>query len=74
MWPKQRVVEALAALQAVAFCRNLTMQETTRWGALLDLVTTVSLSDEPDRVSWHLNASGRFSVESLYHKLCQGMV
>ena len=50
------------------------MQETSRWGAMLDLVTTVALTDKTDRVSCHLNASGRFSVKSLYHKLCQGTV
>ena len=39
---------------------------------LMHLIESVGLSDQPDSVSWALTNSGKFSVKSLYRKLCQG--
>ena len=72
--PDQRVAEALDHPLAIAFCRNLNEQEAAKWEALLQLIAPIALTEERDRVSWHLNASGKFSIKSLYHKLCQGSV
>ena len=37
-----------------------------QWETVVQLVTTVELKDEEDRLIWQLNASGRYSSHSLY--------
>jgi hypothetical protein len=33
---------------------------------LEQIASSITLSDEPDAMIWHLNSTGRFSVQSLY--------
>ena len=67
------VVQALAeSPPALQFWRELTGPETASLGNLLTLLEGAALSQGPDVVSWRLNASGKFSVNSLYRALARG--
>lgn len=55
----------------VAFRRQLSPAESVDWLALCNRVVGI-VPTEKDKVSWHLSASGKFSVKSLYAKISQG--
>lgn len=57
---------------AIHFVRELNAQERESLSALLGLIGSTLLTDSPDTVTWELTGSGKFTVKSLYHKLCQG--
>ncbi|XP_071676870.1 uncharacterized protein [Lolium perenne] len=67
------VAEALSldSLQ-VRFRRSLDQENLQLWGELQDLVSQVLLADGMDKVSWHLEPNGSFSVKSMYTQLSQG--
>jgi hypothetical protein len=54
---------------AIRFRRSLDQEGLRQWRGLLDLVDHVELCPRHDKVSWHLEPSGRFSVKSMYVKL-----
>lgn len=54
------------------FLRNLTPAERPKLAQLREFIRNVVLSDEHDAISWGLEASGQFSVKSLYAKLSSG--
>jgi mannosylglycoprotein endo-beta-mannosidase len=56
----------------IQFRRNLNPDEAQQWNELLVLVQDLRLQEVPDRVSWRLEPSGRFSTRSLYQALCNG--
>jgi hypothetical protein len=56
----------------IQFRRNLNPDEAQQWNELLVLVQDLRLQEVPDRVSWRLEPSGRFSTRSLYRALCNG--
>ncbi|XP_020167293.1 uncharacterized protein [Aegilops tauschii subsp. strangulata] len=67
------VAEAFASTPpTIYFKRELNGQEQTSLAALLQLIGPINLADEPDTVSWALTSSGKFTVNSLYRKLCRG--
>ncbi|XP_040249723.1 uncharacterized mitochondrial protein AtMg00310-like [Aegilops tauschii subsp. strangulata] len=70
--PNQSVASALARPPpAIHFRRELNGQEDANLATLLALISPVELSTSADSVTWALTASGKFSVKSLYRKLCQ---
>jgi hypothetical protein len=57
---------------ALRFRRSLDQEGTRQWRELCALVADMELVQGKDKISWHLENSGKFSVKSLYAKLCQG--
>jgi hypothetical protein len=43
-----------------------------QWTQLCNHLAGFSTSDDLDRVSWHLNATDLYSIQSVYEKLSQG--
>ena len=71
--PGMSVADALRSTPSeIHFKRELLGPEQASLVALRQLIDRVVLSDQPDAVSWALTSSGKFSVKSLYRKLCQG--
>ena len=71
--PGMSVADALRSPPSeIHFKRELLGPEQASLVALRQLIDRVVLSDQPDAVSWALTSSGKFSVKSLYRKLCQG--
>ena len=67
------MAQVLAESTPVLQCsRELTGPVTASLGNLLTLLEGVALSQGPDVVSWRLNASGKFLVNSLYRALARG--
>jgi hypothetical protein len=56
----------------VRFRRSLDQESLQLWDELQDLVSQVPLVDGLDKVTWHLEQSGSFSVKSMYAQLSQG--
>jgi hypothetical protein len=56
----------------IPFCRALGLSERVELIDLLRLVDGMTLSGTPNVMSWPLEPSCKFSVRSLYHKLCKG--
>jgi hypothetical protein len=69
------VAEALQhnALQ-VRFRRSFDQENLRLWGELQGLVNQVSLDTDLDKVSWHLEQAGSYSVKSMYAQLSQGVM
>jgi mannosylglycoprotein endo-beta-mannosidase len=55
-----------------AFRQSLGSPARNELALLLTEIAGTQLSDGPDIISWALEPSGKFSVKSLYRKLCQG--
>jgi hypothetical protein len=67
------VAEALEAGELlISFRRSLSPEGRRQWLDLVSLVQPSTLSTSKDKVVWHLEPSGVFSVQSLYAKLSQG--
>ena len=43
-----------------------------QWHELDNLISNIALSEEPDIISWELDSSGRYTVNSMYKRLVQG--
>ena len=56
----------------IPFRRTLGQPEIAEWQELLRIVGDTQLSEGQDSFSWHLEPSRKFSVKSLYSKLCLG--
>jgi hypothetical protein len=56
----------------IPFRRALDLRERIEWVNLMREIETLRLADSPDPMSWVLEPSGRFTVQSLYRKLCEG--
>jgi hypothetical protein len=56
----------------VTFRRGLGTRERMDLNSILAGILGVHLSEGQDVISWLLEPSGKFSVKSLYRKLCQG--
>ena len=70
--PEMSVASALASSPpAICFRRELSGTEQDHLAELLSLIAPVSLSSSDDTVHWSLTPSGKFSVKSLYRKLCE---
>jgi hypothetical protein len=54
----------------IQFRRNFQHGDLLQWQDLLDKLQELQLSKMPDRVSWRLESSGKFSTRSLYLALC----
>nr|XP_051208064.1 uncharacterized protein LOC127323999 [Lolium perenne] len=67
------VAEALQhhSLQ-VRFRRSLDQEGARYWGELQGMLAHVSLGTSQDKVSWHLDQHGSFTVKSMYAQLSQG--
>jgi hypothetical protein len=67
------VAEALQhhSLQ-VRFRRSLDPDGARQWGELQALLTSVHLGTGQDKVSWHLDQHGSFTVKSMYAQLSKG--
>ena len=71
--PEQSVATALASNPPeIHFRRELTGPEQAHLEDLLALIQLVTLSTSADTVTWALSSSGKFTVRSLYRRLCQG--
>jgi hypothetical protein len=53
----------------IQFCRSLRPADLEVWAALRDDLDSCNLSAGQDRVSWALEPSGQFSVNSMYNYL-----
>ena len=51
------------------FRRRLNSALVGQWGAVLDTVNKLPLTDKEDRVVWSLNQNGKFSTKSVYKLL-----
>ena len=70
--PEMTVATALASNPpAIHFRRELTGLEQARFEELLGLTQSATLSTSADTVTWALTTSGKFTVKSLYRRLCQ---
>jgi hypothetical protein len=56
----------------VRFRRSLDQAGLAQWQELVSMLDEVNLNTGADQVTWHLEASGVFSVKSMYAKLSQG--
>jgi hypothetical protein len=56
----------------IPFRRSLDLRERVEWVNLMREIETLRLADSPDPMSWVLEPLGRFTVQSLYRKLCEG--
>jgi hypothetical protein len=67
------VAEALQqhSLQ-VRFRRSLDQEVLRQWGELQGMLTHVLLGTGQDKVSWHLEQAGSYTVKSMYAQLSQG--
>ena len=65
-------VALVASPPVIYFKRELNGLEQPKLVALPHLITPITLSGDPDTVSWALTSSGKFSVNSLYRRLCRG--
>jgi hypothetical protein len=57
---------------AVPFCHSLNQEGLRQWRELVQRVQDVELVPGRDKVSWHLEQSGKFSVKSMYASLSLG--
>jgi hypothetical protein len=55
----------------IPFRRNLDHNDVQAWRELCGIVEDIDLADFPDRISWHLEPLGNFSLWSLYLLLCK---
>jgi hypothetical protein len=56
----------------IQFRRNFNQENVGQWQGLLDILQATQLPEEPDKISWRLEPSGKFSTKSLYQALCKG--
>jgi hypothetical protein len=56
----------------ITFRRSLNPEGRRQWIELGALTDTIALTIGKDKILWHLEPSGKFSVQSLYAKLSQG--
>jgi hypothetical protein len=56
----------------IRFRRNFGLAETVEWNNLCRIFDLHSFSQGKDKVSWELQASGEYSVNSLYFRLSLG--
>jgi hypothetical protein len=56
----------------IRFHRSLGQEGMAQWTQLCNHLAGFSTSDDLDRVSWHLNASDLYSVQSIYEKCPKG--
>jgi hypothetical protein len=56
----------------IVFRHALNPEGRRQWIELGTLIDSIVLSNSKDKVIWHLESSGKFSVQSLYSKLSQG--
>lgn len=72
-YPNAMASEIFATGEAqIGFLRDLSVQEQAAFVAMSEILSLVSVSEDRDSISWSLEASGRFSVKSLYAKLVSG--
>jgi hypothetical protein len=69
-------ISVAAALESgdlnIVFRRSLNPEGRRQWDELGRLTEPTVLSNSKDKVTWHLDSSGKFTVQSLYAKLSQG--
>ena len=53
----------------MTFRHSLLGQRLVLWNMLLQRLSTIQLSDEPDEFRWNLQESGKFTVDSMYRAL-----
>ncbi|KAK1666246.1 hypothetical protein QYE76_054405 [Lolium multiflorum] len=70
--PNISVAAALDGELNIVFRRSLNPEGRRQWIELGMLTESTTLSHNKDKVTWHLESSGNFSVQSLYAKLSQG--
>jgi hypothetical protein len=58
----------------IPFHRTVGRGERLEWEEMRHMLLGTNLSSRPDELTWTLERSGKFSVNSLYRKLCQGIV
>jgi hypothetical protein len=58
----------------IAFHRELDPREQIDFANLIHEVEAVHLTMTPDVISWSLGPLGKFSVRSLYCKICMGIL
>jgi hypothetical protein len=56
----------------IPFHRVLGLRERVEWVNLMRGIEAIRPADSPGRMTWVLEPSGRFTVRSLYRKLCEG--
>jgi hypothetical protein len=56
----------------VRFRRSLDQEGLRQWSALLEIMAPVLLRTGQDKVTWHLEQTGSYSVKSMYSKLSRG--
>ena len=68
-----RVANGLASVPLnIVFTRRIVGDKWTAWLHLVERITQVSLSDEPDVFRWSLTTTGTFTVKSLYADFLNG--
>jgi hypothetical protein len=71
--PEGSVAQALTDGEvSIRLRRSLDLEGVRQWNLLCTEMAQVQLSEEKDKVLWHLEESGRYSAKSLYAKLSQG--
>jgi hypothetical protein len=69
-------ISVAAALESgdlnIVFRRSRNPEGRRQWDELGRLTEPTVLSNSKDKVTWHLDSSGKFTVQSLYAKLSQG--
>jgi hypothetical protein len=71
--PTQSVAAALNSGELnITFTRSLNPDGRRQWVELVSLTDTFTFGNGKDKIRWHLNPAGKFSVQSLYAKLSQG--
>lgn len=63
----QQMVEPQGA--AMSFRRDLGEILLQEWGSILQIISTFSFTHSSDHISWRWEASGNFTVKSLYNFL-----
>jgi hypothetical protein len=56
----------------ITFRRSLNPEGRRQWIELGTLTDSIALTTGKDKIIWHLDPSGKFSVQSMYAKLSQG--
>jgi hypothetical protein len=56
----------------IPFRQTLSRGERLDWEEMRRMLVGANLPSRADKLTWTLERSGKFTVSSLYHKLCQG--